>query len=271
MSLTRQLVFVPGPEVDALVQDFVASAVDIASGKFGLTLDFSEASIAQVEAMATTFHARLAEAPAESITHVARSLGSYVVEVFRRRLGGSWGLLALGTEGLIGCRASEKQPIVWPWHLAFGRITSAPDLDLRLLYRALGHVRSPPPVPNQVVVGDLVVPVARHDEEPADLLCSGCHRPISASTGFVLPSFRPEVGYCAVYRCKACAPNAIEDLRQHLASSSSAYVLFEFFDFLLARGMTAEQLGSLTEGREPMDAALGVLEAMAERRLRVPA
>ena len=264
------LIFTPSPDVDDMVREYADTAVEIAADKFGLALAFDEASISSVEAMATTFHARPAP-NGEAVSMVARSLGSYVVEVFRRRNGGDWGAFKLGTEALIGFRFNAAQPIFWPWHLAFGRLTSAPDLDFRLLYRALGRDHMVRDVPESIQVGNppIEIAVAPPDLVPTDLLCSGCYETVAIADAFVVPTLDDAGCYTTVYRCERCAPAILAAVRTHVASSTSAYNTVELLLLLLRHGASAASLSAFASERTPTDAALAVVDAIGDRRVRL--
>ena len=71
-------------------------AVTIARDRYSVTLDFSEASVKQLETLLATMHTGLpklgdpARPSDQWITSIAFTLGAYLGEIFRANLGGTW-------------------------------------------------------------------------------------------------------------------------------------------------------------------------------------
>ncbi len=91
-----------GPTITAMMQAYADDAVNLAQERFGIHLDYSEASIAHVEEILDHFHKSIPQGfvkkllkrsptPAE-VEQVAKMFGGYTGEVMRRHLGGEWTL-----------------------------------------------------------------------------------------------------------------------------------------------------------------------------------
>ena len=85
-----------------MMSAYSEDAVDFARQNFGVALDFSYASIEQVEAIADrlyrtiphSFMAKLfRKVPSEAdLDQICKMLGGYIGEVFRRAKGGDWAI-----------------------------------------------------------------------------------------------------------------------------------------------------------------------------------
>lgn len=90
------------PTINDMMAAYAEDAVDFARTKFGIPLDYANASIEQVEFIAeklvrarpTGFIGKLLrKAPSEEeIQTVCKMLGGYIGEVYRRTKGGNWGI-----------------------------------------------------------------------------------------------------------------------------------------------------------------------------------
>ncbi len=107
------------PSIAKIAEAYSLDAVDMAAANFSVTLDWSEASIRNVEQMLKKLHEELSNAqPSEdSISQFAKMLGSYVGEVLRRNHGGDWGTISMDGEAMPGIRLSDGS-VVWPWSRA---------------------------------------------------------------------------------------------------------------------------------------------------------
>jgi hypothetical protein len=106
-------------------------AVTIARDRYGISLDFSEASVKQLETLLAGIHSELpkpgdpARPSDEWITSVSVTFGAYLGEIFRKNLGGTWlkqnprapgSLPALSVQGntLTPCRKVLKRILEGP-------------------------------------------------------------------------------------------------------------------------------------------------------------
>jgi len=90
------------PTINDMMSAYSEDAVDLAKQKFGVALDFSNASIEKVEEIADQlyrsrprgFLAKLVrKGPSESdVEQICKMLGGYIGEVFRRTKGGNWAI-----------------------------------------------------------------------------------------------------------------------------------------------------------------------------------
>lgn len=90
------------PTIADMMQAYAEDAIDVARERFGIHLDYSEASIEQVERILDRLHTSiprdffsrwLKRGPTpDEIDRVARMFGGYIGEVMRRRFGGEWTL-----------------------------------------------------------------------------------------------------------------------------------------------------------------------------------
>ncbi len=90
------------PTITDMMQAYAQDAVDLAEERFGIHLDYSEASIAQVEQILDQFHKSIPQGffkkllkrgpTPEVVDQVAKMFGGYLGEVIRRHLGGEWTL-----------------------------------------------------------------------------------------------------------------------------------------------------------------------------------
>ena len=116
-------------------------AVTIARDRYSVTLDFSEASVKQLETLLANMHNGLAKPgdPArpsdEWITCVAATFGAYLGEILRRNLGGTWlkqnprapgSLPALNVHG----------DVLTPCRKVLKRILEGPAEDVAFFYQA---------------------------------------------------------------------------------------------------------------------------------------
>jgi len=127
--------FKPDARVSEIAQAYAQDAVDIAARNFGITLDWSEASIQLVEHMVGRLHE---EMPAEELTEetvwiIAKAFGCYIGEVLRRHHGGEWGMVTLGGESFPGLRCGFG-PLCWPWEKVYKRWVNGPEDNLWSYY-----------------------------------------------------------------------------------------------------------------------------------------
>jgi hypothetical protein len=134
--------------LDELMRDQAQFAVEYSAQVFGVTLDYSEASIEQVEKMLGKLYdaipkgtgdsiVKKSPTPQEILNKVSMSVGGYIGEVMKRQWGGKWKqnsplrpdqeLLTLEIVGID----------VWP-HMKVGkRLTNGPEDDVWFYFRAL--------------------------------------------------------------------------------------------------------------------------------------
>lgn len=132
--------FDANPEVQQAATVYAQSAVEHAKKSFDITLDGSEASIAQVEVALGKLHdsyAQAAQKPTDDqVMTFAKAYGSYIGEVFRRNHGADWGLLSWDGKVFPGLRARTGLEF-WPWLRAFNRIARGAEDNVSDYYASL--------------------------------------------------------------------------------------------------------------------------------------
>ncbi|NML35086.1 hypothetical protein [Paraburkholderia antibiotica] len=132
--------FTPDPKIEQMAQAYAQGAVDFAAKQFAVKLDWSDASIANVEkvlAQLNSSYTSTAPKPTdEQVMSFAKGFGSYVGEVYRRNHGGEWGMVTLGGNRFPGLQTASGTNF-WPWARAFNRITKGSENNIADYYGAL--------------------------------------------------------------------------------------------------------------------------------------
>lgn len=78
--------------VDQALTEAAKSAVNFARQLFGVTLDYSEASIEKVEGILSKLHDAMPKRPSppKEVEKVGFIFGGYIAEVIKRHFGGRW-------------------------------------------------------------------------------------------------------------------------------------------------------------------------------------
>ncbi len=94
------IVFIPDTKQADIGAEDAEALVDFAMRKFEIELDYSDASIEQVEIIAAAFYQSLKESgfPEEPLKNASYMLGGYIGEVIRRNHGAEWGISVHGEE-----------------------------------------------------------------------------------------------------------------------------------------------------------------------------
>jgi hypothetical protein len=136
--------FVADPAVAQAMQAAAAEAVTDARNRLHLQLDYSEASMDDVERLLDSEHLSRALAsrlmPDAQLTHVAETFGAYFGEVYRRNRGAAWGRVTLNGNTYPGFR-TDSGVNVWATGRVLNRIIDGPDNNIAEYYRKL--VRGP--------------------------------------------------------------------------------------------------------------------------------
>lgn len=132
--------FSPDPNVQKMAEAYAQDAVDFAGKRLGVKLDWSDASIANVEIafskMSASYMATNPKPTNEQVMSFAKAFGSYVGEVYRRNHGATWGMVTLGGQKYPGLRTTSGIDF-WPWARAFNRITKGSEDNVSDYYAAL--------------------------------------------------------------------------------------------------------------------------------------
>jgi len=132
--------FSPDPNIQRMAEAYAQDAVDFAGKQFGVKLDWSDASIANVEQvlskMSKSYVTTNPKPTDEQVMSFAKAFGSYVGEVYRRNHGATWGMVNLGGQKFPGLRTTSGVNF-WPWGRAFNRITKGGEDNVSDYYAAL--------------------------------------------------------------------------------------------------------------------------------------
>ncbi|MFO1061102.1 MAG: hypothetical protein U1E53_29560 [Dongiaceae bacterium] len=132
--------FSEDPDIRRIAEAYALDAVDVARQNFGEKLDWSEGSIAKVEAMLAILHdsyVTAAQKPGdETVQTFAKMFGSYVGEVYRRHHGGTWGMVTIDGARIPGIEDTSGGAF-WPWGKVANRIRNGPDDNVLLYYKLL--------------------------------------------------------------------------------------------------------------------------------------
>src|SRR4051812_31116629 len=95
--------------VHQIAEAYSLDAIDIASGNFSISLDWSEGSIELVEEILGTLHKQMSDAKPDekTIWIFAKAFGSFIGEVYRKHHGAAWGIVQIDEEEFPGVRAEN--------------------------------------------------------------------------------------------------------------------------------------------------------------------
>lgn len=132
--------FFPDPKIQKIAEAYSLVAVDFSAKQFGIKLDWSDASIANVEKvlaqMSSSYVSTSPKPTDEQVMSFAKAYGSYVGEVYRRNHGGEWGMVTLAGGRFPGLRTTSGSSF-WPWGRVFNRITKGTEDNIADYYVAL--------------------------------------------------------------------------------------------------------------------------------------
>lgn len=132
--------FVPDTAVQRAATAYAAQAVAAARDQFGIKLDGTDASMAQLDTVLarahTSYTSKSPRPSEEQVMAVARIYGSYLGEVYRLKHGGGWGMATRDGQTLPGMRTTAGTTF-WPWTQASQRIAKGAPYDVADYYRAL--------------------------------------------------------------------------------------------------------------------------------------
>jgi hypothetical protein len=132
--------FSPDPRVAKVAEAYAKDAVDLAAGSFGTKLDWTDASVARVEAILAQLRASMPtpKPPDDVIWNFAKGFGSYVGEVMRKNHGGEWGTISEGANSFPGIRLKKgNDTLVWPWGRVHKRIVEGDENNVWDYYKTI--------------------------------------------------------------------------------------------------------------------------------------
>ena len=133
------------PPVTDMMVAYAEDAIDMAKTNFGVTLDYSEASIETVEVCLAKLHDALPKGffgklfrrgpTDDEIRTVAMMFGGYIGEVFRQHHGGEW-LLAQAPQqqGPVVTLQVAGGSQIWPTAKVYKRLLHGPENDVWAYY-----------------------------------------------------------------------------------------------------------------------------------------
>lgn len=121
-----------------VAEAYAKDTVEYAKKHFDLKLDWSDASIQQLERMFVDLDTDRAQAAptVERTGEFSKMFGSYVGEVYRRNHGATWGLVTWQGETFPGLEAKNGK-LFWPWGRVQSRLVKGPAEDLSSWYLGL--------------------------------------------------------------------------------------------------------------------------------------
>ncbi len=132
--------FSPNENIQKMAEAYAEDTVAFAKKQFGITLDWSDSSIENIELLLDkTRSSYLNTNPKptqEQVMSFAKGYGSYIGEVYRRNHGAEWGIVTLGGQKMPGLKTSTGGTF-WPWARAANRITVGAENNVKDYYNAL--------------------------------------------------------------------------------------------------------------------------------------
>jgi hypothetical protein len=132
--------FTKDANVQKAAEAYAQNAVDMAKKQLGISLDWSDSSIANVEKALAMMHSSFITTnprpTEEQAMSFAKGYGSYIGEVYRRNHGGEWGIVSLDGQKFPGLQTKSGINF-WPWGRALNRIMRGPENNVADYYRAL--------------------------------------------------------------------------------------------------------------------------------------
>jgi hypothetical protein len=132
--------FTPDANIQKIAEAYSLDACDFLRNHFRVTLDWSDASIQQIESALNTFHLQVQKAKPtpEQIMGFAKMFGSYIGEVYRKNHGATWGLVEMGGQRFPGMKAdSAGGTLFWPWGRVQNRLVDGAENNVWHYYSEL--------------------------------------------------------------------------------------------------------------------------------------
>jgi hypothetical protein len=118
-------------------------AVDLAREHYKISLDWSDASVENVEKILDAlYQRRVQDKPTdEQVWNMSKMFGSYIGEVFRKNHGASWGMVTLGSQTFPGLQAKDRQ-LFWPWAKVQKRLTNGSEDNVWFYYNLIAKTKT---------------------------------------------------------------------------------------------------------------------------------
>ena len=131
--------FTPDDKIQKIAEAYSLDACDFLRDNFRVKLDWSDASIQEIEKAMDTFskQAQSAKPTEEQVMGFAKMFGSYVGEVYRKNHGATWGMVEMSGESFPGLKAELDGTLFWPWGRARNRLVDGAENNVWHYYSQL--------------------------------------------------------------------------------------------------------------------------------------
>ncbi|GIL40975.1 hypothetical protein [Roseiterribacter gracilis] len=115
-------------KIQQIAEAYALDVVDFARAQFDVELDFSDASVQQIEKILGQMYedARRVRPPQKAIDDYGKAFGFYVGEIFRRNHGAAWGITTMNGEEYTGMQGKGGN-LFWPGGKTQKRLTNGPE------------------------------------------------------------------------------------------------------------------------------------------------
>ena len=137
-----------GTQKDAETNSLQACA--FVSEHFGIKLDWSDASIQQIESVLAAFHADVASAKPsrKQVWWYSKLFGSYIGEVYRKNHGATWGIVQTNGYNMPALKADLNGEVFLPMARTRDRIVDGAENNVWQYYSQLPKKPDAPQAPH---------------------------------------------------------------------------------------------------------------------------
>ena len=138
LALESHLSFTADDGAARTAARYAQDMVRFAAVELNLKLNWSDASIAKIEEVASELHAdlRRERGAISDVDTLVQMLGSYVGEVYRRNHGGKWGFAAANGKRLMVVKAENGNSLLWPIERIRRRLRSGGSNNVWAYYQS---------------------------------------------------------------------------------------------------------------------------------------
>ena len=138
LALESHLSFTTDDDAARAAAHYAQDMVRFAAVELNLKLNWSDASIAQIEEVTSELHAdlRRERGAISDVDTLVQMLGSYVGEVYRRNHGGKWGFAAANGKRLMVIKAEDGNSLLWPIERIRQRLRSGGSNNVWVYYQS---------------------------------------------------------------------------------------------------------------------------------------
>jgi hypothetical protein len=143
--------FTPDEKIQKIAEAYSLDARDFLCDHFRVKLDWSDASIQEIEKAMDTFsrQAQSAKPTEEQVMGFAKMFGSYVGEVYRKNHGATWGMVEMSGQSFPGLKAELNGTLFWPWGRARNRLVDGAENNVWHYYSQLPKKPGTPEPPKK--------------------------------------------------------------------------------------------------------------------------